>query len=79
MINKEILDNSTVIKVNIQGREILGLAPGVNKRVLNPAEPSKTISIPADPNNSSYQIYLEWIADGNSLDGEETEVSDADE
>ena len=77
MINKDILNNSTVKKINIKGRAILNLHDCVNIRVTQ-ADGTVT-AIPAVEANTDYQTYLEWIEDGNSLDGEETEVSDADE
>ena len=77
MINKDILTKSTVKKINMKGRAILGTEDCVNIRVTQ--DDGTVISIPAVEENTDYQTYLEWIADGNSLDGEETEASDADD
>ena len=69
MINKDILTNSTVKKINVKGRAILGTVDCVNIRVTQ--ADGTVISIPAVEANTDYQTYLEWIADGNSIDGEE--------
>ena len=71
MVTKELLDNSTVQKIFIKGRPEIGLQDFVNIRVIpDDSDSSKTQSIPADEGNKDYQLYLEWIADGNSPDSE---------
>ena len=71
MVTKELLDNSTVQKIFIKGRSEIGLQDFVNIRVIpDDSDSSKTQSIPADEDNTDQQLYLEWIADGNSPDSE---------
>ena len=71
MISKELLDASTVTKINVKGRAEIGLPDYVNIRITE--ADGNVIQIPADELNTDYKTYQEWIADGNSLDGEEDE------
>ena len=59
MINKDILTKSTVKKINMKGRAILGTEDCVNIRVTQ--DDGTVTSIPAVEANTDYQTYLEWI------------------
>ena len=68
MISKELLDASTVTKVNIKGRAEINYPDYVNIRITE--ADGNVIQIPADELNTDYKTYLEWISDGNSPDSE---------
>jgi len=36
--------------------------------VLKQDNPNLTVSIPFDPENTDYQEYLEWVAEGNTAE-----------
>lgn len=41
---------------------------GPSEDILAKTEEGKILGIPADPENTDYQAYLEWIAAGNTPD-----------
>ena len=40
--------------------------PGATQTVNQFVDGKQTLSIPFDPSNTDYQVYLKWVAEGNT-------------
>jgi hypothetical protein len=37
-------------------------------QVIYPVDKNRTLSVPLDPDNTTYQNILEWVAEGNTIE-----------